>query len=320
MATYSGERGAISLGAAALLLPAILVGGVGGYALQHTLSGGDSSTSGSVHGEAAVYPCPGAGVVNQVHDGDRVFVIGVNDQDGDWLLIRNPEQTSEHWWIQQRYVRPDSSVADLPKVGCDDTVTEAAGPLGATATPKPSAKPSITPTDSASTTTTPTASATAGATTSASQEPGGSTSTHTSHPAPHPTKSTHTPKPSHHPTTAAPTTTPTPAPNVTGLSASDTNIWERWNDSSHYSCGKPSTSSISATATNTTSATMSWRGAASGSTSMTRQGDTWGAVLGPFDQTTVSSNKSLTVTVTAKGPGGTDHRSTSVTLHDCYFG
>lgn len=107
------------------------------------------------------------------------------------------------------------------------------------------------------------------------------------------------------------------------ISRSTASIVEQWVGQPN-TCGGAKTSSIGVSITNATSATLSWSGGGLGGlAAMSKQGSTFSATVGPFDESAVSpppSSVTLTVTITAHGPGGSHQRSTTVSLADCYFG
>ncbi len=323
---HGADRGALAAGFAALLVPALALAGAGGFALQRALF--SNAASAADRAQVAVRSCPGQQVVGELHGGDRVFVIGISAKPTGWLLIRNPQQPSEHWWIDSRFVNTDSPVSGLPTVSCGHQVPLAAGGTSGIATV------------SAPASTSRAAAPTGSARRSASGSPPSTARPRSPHPAttPAPT-SRHGGAPST-PATTAPATTassspgttappstpkstpdpsPTPAPILGAATAKPTDIWEVDSGSTcTNSPGEPTSSEISVMAQDASQVTLSWNvGPTPRSEAMQRTGDTWTAVLGPFHQGTVSSPTQIVVSVVATGPGGSTRASTTVTLNNC---
>ncbi len=275
-----------------------LVGDDGAAPAVVTPQGGDDSGGGSA-GAVAYFACPNERELGELHGGDRVYLTG-RDESGDWVELRSPLDASIPVWVRAEVVDPDGD-ADLPEVDCD--LTELA--LGATPTTTPEETPEQTTT-----------------TTEPDDEPSTPTTTRPS------TTPTTSQPPVTPPTTPTPTTTsttqPPAAPPVIGtISRSPGAISERYDDGTGYSCGNPSVTSISVQIPGAASATLSWNlGPHPRAMTMDRQGSWFFGEIGPFDETTVpkDGSMSMTVTVNASGPGGSDVRSTSVTLNDCTFG
>lgn len=73
-----------------------------------------------------VYACPGEGAVGTLHRGDRILVIGRNEQ---WLAVRNVRGAGEQVFIAAEAVVADDDLDWLPQVDCAD-----AGALAVTPT------------------------------------------------------------------------------------------------------------------------------------------------------------------------------------------
>ena len=279
--------------------------------------------------------CPAGAEVGQLHRGDRIYLTGV-DESGGWVELRSPQNLDERVWMQTAYVTADDTLDDLPVVSCGLAEYQLALPGGqtvdvttttTTTTTLPEASTTTVDEQAASTTTsrTPTTRPTATsappttkATTTTTTVPATTTTKPTTTTTTKPTTTTTT-----KPTTTTTSTTTIPKPVIGTPSRSATTIKERYSDGSDYDCGGPSTSSISVSVSGATSVTMSWDvGPQPRSTSMSDQGGVWLATLGPFAETTVPYTTSTTVhvTISAKGPGGSATRGTTVTLQDCTFG
>jgi hypothetical protein len=271
---------------------AVVAGAVGvGLGVSGALS--DGGPAGAVTRSAlAYYLCPATGAAGELHDGDRVLVTGV-DESGDWLQVRDPASLDRRVWVQREYVDPDREL-EVPVADCSTEVRsfESADPAPTTTTtettlPSETTEPEVP--EETTTTTSPATTTTAPTTT----------------------------------TTTAPTTTTTtaPAPVIGAITRSPATIIEDW-VGYPGTCNGPTTSSISVPISNASSATMSWNvGPQPRSTSMSAQGGVFSAILGPFDETVVASgNVTITVTITAVGPGGQATKQTTVRLDDCPFG
>lgn len=255
----------------------------------------DGAAPATVEAGAVEYrSCPDGAVLGRLRGGDRVFLTG-RDESGAWMEVRSPVDQVERVWVRADVVDPDATV-DLPVAGCDGEELTATGP-------------GVVVTTSTTSTTVEGEEPAPEETTTTTAAPG---PTPTQPPGPGPTTPTTQPPP------------PPPAPVIGTIGRSNTTIWERWADGSNYSCSQPSSSTISVQVSGATSATVSWNiGPQPRSSVMTRQGDYFFGQLGPFAETTLSappSSTSITVTVTASGPGGSAQRSTTVTLNDCDFG
>lgn len=323
----------VSLGTLAVAAPLVAALAVTGFVVQRATS--DDATAAVALPDnrfaAPVVACPGGPTVDRLHNGDRIFAIGVHDDADGWLLIRNPTDPAEHWYIEARWVSADASTDDLPEIACDDPVpddvpgegTELAAPAEDTTTTEPD-ESTTTSTSSSTTTAAPDQTTTTRPGPGPTPDPGPSPGPGPGpNPDPGPTPNTD-PGPVPDP---GPDPDPTPpAPTIGRLFAAQPDIAEKWTDSGP--CAPPATSTIVAEAvTNATSVTMSWSGAATGSAALKLVGNNWAAKVGPFPFTTIGdgnptdnrSSAPIHITVTATGPGGSVSRTTSVTLHDCAY-
>jgi len=72
-----------------------------------------------------VYACPGEGAVGTLHRGDRILVVGRNEQ---WLAVRNVRGAGEQVFIATDAVVADDDLDWLPQVDCADAGTLAVAP------------------------------------------------------------------------------------------------------------------------------------------------------------------------------------------------
>ncbi len=140
-----GARGPFAvLGAAGLVL-----GAGTGYALGAS-GGGDEAVPvqvGSAGGTVPAYACPGAGVVDQLVRGDRIYAIGKTD-DGAWIVVRDVRAGYAPVFVDASYVELDGA-ADLETMNCDDVGTWA--PYVEATTPAPVETPAPAPAPHATT-------------------------------------------------------------------------------------------------------------------------------------------------------------------------
>lgn len=282
------DSGAGGLGMVALLLPAVMAAGVGGFVLQRAVSddGAAAVELPDNRYAAPVLACPGDPAVSELHNGDRIFAIGVHDELDGWLLIRNPVDPSEHWYIESRWVTADTATDELPEVGCDDPVPVddgdgsevAVGPDDSTTTTDPNESTTTTDpedSDESTTTTTGPTNTTPGPTTPTTQKPN--------------TPTTQTTQ-----TTAAPDTT---QPTVGNLDRQHALIREPNNTGEFCDLGLPTSTIVSATVTDAgglQSVTLRWSyGGHSWSTPMTLSNGVWRATLGPAPANIVTSGSSV---------------------------
>lgn len=274
---------------------AVAAGALGvGLGYSGAVFGGSRGAASLASGALTYYSCPATDAGGQFHHGDRVLVTGL-DESGEWLQVRNPDNLDDRVWVLREYVDPDDEL-DLPVAGC----TAEPGSFDQAAAPTTTAPPTTVPT-TAPPTTAPT------------------TAPPTTQPTPTTTAPTTT-------STTAPTTTTTqPAPVIGTIQRSPSVLREADATPPANQCSNnPSdatTATISTVISNATSATMSWSvGSSSGSVPMSRNGQSFSAVLGPFGETTIPASPgsaSISVTITATGPGGQRSAGTSLTLNHC---
>ena len=237
-----GERGLTRLAAVAAVT-AFGVGGIAAGVSASALRDRASETDAGPTPATAVaglvaWDCPGGSPVGRLVGGDRVYVVGVHDTQDGWYRTRNPEDSTETWWVPVGSVALDGDSSELTPSGCGDPepadtsfgVAGASTADGATTTTAP---PSTTSTQAPSSTTTQAPSST---TTRAPS----STTTQA------PTSTSSVPATTAPTTTAPPTTTPgdETGPQL-ALSLSQTKIWEA--DGGGVSCGNlPRTTTLTA--------------------------------------------------------------------------
>ena len=298
---------------------AVAAAGAVGLALGYsgTVSFSRTAEASVSAGSLTYFTCPNAGAAGTFQHGDRVYLTG-RDASGEWVEVRSPQDQNQRVWVQGDFVDPDE-VVDLPAAECLDgplPVDEMA--LDATTTTtevETDELPDDEPVDpdvpeATTTTTTPPTTTTQPGQTTTTSAPAATTTTT----APVATTTTTT--------TPTTTTTTAPGPVIGSILRSPATIIEEWVGFPN-TCAGPKTSAISVPIANATSATMSWNtGPQPRSTSMSRQGSTFSAVLGPFPETTVDGPAftTITVTITAVGPGGQRTATTTIRLDDCPFG
>jgi hypothetical protein len=128
------------------LFAGLAVVGLGcGAALGFTVLDGSDDAAAGVGGERyGLYDCPDGAVVGEASPGDRVYVTG-RDEEGGWLRIRDPRDSSAERWVPAAAV--DADDASRP-----DTleVVECAEPIelvAATIAPSDTLPPDTTPQD-----------------------------------------------------------------------------------------------------------------------------------------------------------------------------
>lgn len=307
---------------------AVAAGALGvGLGYSGAVFGGSRGAASLASGALTYYSCPATDAGGQFHHGDRVLVTGL-DESGEWLQVRNPDNLDDRVWVLREYVDPDDEL-DLPVAGC----TAEPGSFDQAAAPTTTSTPDTTlpeepedgeegeegqDDDEAEEPTTTTAPPTTVPTTAPP-----TTAPTTAPPTTQPTPTTTAPTTT---STTAPTTTTTqPAPVIGTIQRSPSVLREADATPPANQCSNnPSdatTATISTVISNATSATMSWSvGSSSGSVPMSRNGQSFSAVLGPFGETTIPASPgsaSISVTITATGPGGQRSAGTSLTLNHC---
>jgi hypothetical protein len=284
---------------AARIIGAAIAGGVvigGGIGL---LGVGDSSPEPAFLALDAVpiYACPGTGEVGTLHRGDRVLITG---RSGDWLAVRNVRGSGERVFVVAAVVTPDADLSALPEEDCEDAglvsvaSTTTTLPEGTTTT-----VPAATTTLPGTTTTIPVTTTTIAATTT---------------------------------TTVAATTTTTAAPDnsapsITGVSASEPQIWEQDGGGIFCAAGTPRQSTISATVTDAgsgvASVTASWNDPNGTHTvAMTKNGNVYSVVIGPYPASTwdpppsdPGNSHNLAISIFAEDNEGNENQGgTSITV------
>lgn len=96
---------------------------IGGLLGVHTADDAAPATLG--RDAVTVYACPGEGAVGTLHRGDRILVIGRNEQ---WLAVRNVRGAGEQVFIAAEAVVADDDLDWLPQVDCADAGTLAVTP------------------------------------------------------------------------------------------------------------------------------------------------------------------------------------------------
>lgn len=322
------DRGAASALSLALA-GSLLAGSVGvGFVAQRTVLA-DEAVALPEGGAVPVHVCPGEPAVGALHPGDRVFATAVHDELDGWLRIRNPIAPDERWWIESRHVGTDAPTDELPATGCDDDgpatdpaeladapddeptpdepaegeVEVALGPgeepvdtvPGEGELPLP---PGVVP-----------APAPGFPAPAPSPTPGSPTPAPTAPPRPGPGPTSPPPPPP--PTTAAPDTTP-PSLNV---SRSQAAVWET---SPGLCLGKPSSSVISANASDPSGISQLRATWSVGNHNESRSLLGGSTTFGPYAYPTIASNQQVDVVITVRatdGAGNTATRTTTVRLH-----
>lgn len=307
-----------NFGAVGLLVPAALVAAGGGFALQRTIIADDDGPAELAlttdRLSAPVYDCPDDPTVADVHNGDRVFAIGVHDELAGWLLIRNPIDPERQWWIEERYVTTDEPITGLPELGCDDPVPRPSSdggkvdddPEPSTTSTSPGAERDSQDDDPATTTTE-----------TGQTDPEGGSPTQPGPGTPTPTTVSPSPDPGPTPTTSPPT--PTTAPDSTppslSVSRSAADVWE---SSPGLCLNRAKQSTISATFSDPSgirSARATW---SVGNHNESKDISSGSVSFGPYSYPTVPEGSpvpvSVTVTVT-DNEGNTASRTVTITLH-----
>jgi hypothetical protein len=294
---------------------AVAAAGAVGLALGYTgtLSFSRGAEASVSTGSLTYFACPNTGALGAFSSGDRVYLTGQDDT-GEWVQVRSPEDSTARVWIRSESVGPDEQV-DLPVAGCSTEIGEfALGDAPSTTTTEvveeepEDEEPVPDEPDQGPTTTVP-----------------GTTPTVPPTIAPTTTAPPTTVPPTTAPSTTVPPTTTTsttaPAPTIGPVSRSAPSIYEEDEPGTCTNVvNSVTTSTIQAALTNATSAFLTWSGVVQGSKPMSLQGGTATAVLGPFGQNAITSApwaRTLTVTIVATGPGGQSSASTTVTLNDC---
>ncbi len=288
----------------ALAVTGIVLGGVGiGFVGQRVFS--DNASQNGKAGRASqtvqTYRCPDQGKVGVLTSGDRVFITGQDARnDPKWLEIRNPADTSGRLWVQADGLQADATTKSLPVVTCTHPIAGKQTATGSRSTrPNTSTTTSSTTVPGATTTTKPGQTTIPGATTIPDHS--GTIPGHT---------------------TTVPgqvTTPPQGAPSIDKFIANPTTITENRPDTCP---GESYSTTVTVNASNTANATLHWNmpGNFSGTRPMSRNGTTFTAQLGPFGPFASDDDGTITVWVTASGPGGTTSSNHfGVTFKDCAF-
>lgn len=283
----------MSVKAALFVGAAVIVGGaaVGVAADQTGALSPLPEPSVSAHLDEVPYlECPDGDRLGELHRGDRVFATGRTD-DLAWLEVRAPYDVATGVWVEAAWLTPDADLDALPVVSCQ---TDTAPAPTTTTTTRPLA-PSTT---------------LAGATTSTTIGPTSTTNA--------PTSTTNAPTTT---STTATTTTTTTVPDTTGptisnLASEEAQIWEEAN---YGGCPtQVHTTIISASVSDPSgvgTVILGWEvGSASGSTPMGHVGSIYTAELGPFDDTTVSADEPIYLSVTAHDTVGNPTMVDSIDL------
>lgn len=280
------------------IVAAATSGGVVIGGLLGVLTADDAAPATLGRDAVTVYACPGEGAVGTLHRGDRILVIGRNEQ---WLAVRNVRGAGEQVFIAAEAVVADDDLDWLPQVDCADAGTLAVTPT----TPAPTTAvvdttmPDTTVPDSTPDSTSPPAAPTT------TRAPTASTTTIAA------------------PTTTIATTTTLAPPTVVSVLDSPDPIWESYTGSD---CGDgiaTVTASISAPA-GVASVVLSWTSTqGNGSTPMSKVGGTYRATIGPFGDTFVGNGQVVVLTYTVKvtdNLGRQHSRQGTITVDDCPFG
>lgn len=107
------------------IVAAATSGGVVIGGLLGVLTADDAAPATLGRDAVTVYACPGEGAVGTLHRGDRILVIGRNEQ---WLAVRNVRGAGEQVFIAAEAVVADDDLDWLPQVDCADAGTLAVTP------------------------------------------------------------------------------------------------------------------------------------------------------------------------------------------------
>lgn len=267
---------------------------------------GESTTVAARGGATAPYSvCPGEAPLDDLHQGDRVYLTGRSD-DGSWLELRSPASSEERVWVPAAVVGADAGTDDLPVHDCRTAGDQLALPGQTTTTLPPTTQPGDT-------------------TTTATTQPGDTTTTTVGSPTTVPSTSTTKPPTT---TTTSPDTTP---PAISNLVADNNTIY-----TDDGVCGPTSHSTpVSATVTDDrgiSSVRLEWSfpgqsGTVAGSTAMTLSGGKYRGRFGPFPYGTLPGDGSVDVTwrVSAVDTSGNPRvvsvlKSERVRVYDTCFG
>jgi hypothetical protein len=251
-----------------------------------------------------IYACPGTGEVGTLHRGDRVLITG---RSGDWLAVRNVRGSAERVFVAAAVVTPDADLSGLPEEDCHDAGLVS---VASTTTTLPEDTATTVP---ATTTTLPGTTTTIPGTTTTTIAPTTTIAATTT-------------------TTVAATTTTTTAPDntapsITGVSASEPQIWEQDGGGIFCVAGTPRQSTISATVTDAgsgiASVTASWNDPnGSHTVAMTKNGNVYSVVIGPYPANTwdpppsdPGNSHNLAISIFAEDNEGNESQSgTSITV------
>ncbi len=107
------------------IVAAATSGGVVIGGLLGVLTADDAAPATLGRDAVTVYACPGEGAVGTLHRGDRILVVGRNEQ---WLAVRNVRGAGEQVFIAAEAVVADDDLDWLPQVDCADAGTLAVTP------------------------------------------------------------------------------------------------------------------------------------------------------------------------------------------------
>ncbi len=122
----------------------LVLGAGTGFAIGAFTGGQEATLSVQVGADTAVpaYACPGAGIVDELVRGDRVYAIGKTD-DGAWIVVRDVRDGYIPVFVDASYIELDAA-ADLETMSCDDVGTWT--PYVEATTPSPASSPTPTET------------------------------------------------------------------------------------------------------------------------------------------------------------------------------
>lgn len=280
-----------------IVVGAIILGAVGfasGFVLQTSLDTDPAERS----LETAVWDCPEGLVVGSYRSGSRVYATG-RDESGGWVRVRDMSEPARSVWISAGDVDLDQAVDGLPVAEC---VTSGSVVPLADSTTTTLADTTTTEIAGSSTTTV------AGTTTTAA---GTTTSTSSGTTVPTTTSTTA-------PTTTSTTAADTTSPQISNAFTDPDEIWEE--DGNSISCppSYPRDALVSAFITDNVgvvSATVSWSIGGSPTTKpMSKVGNTYTAVFGPFEADTVpySPGDPLEVAITIEASDAASNSNKTV--------